>query len=125
MKLVKNPNYTIYKIKTFEDAEKFYKYTEWCVCDNIDQWWSYTLGDKTPMYFCVRNDFNKIAKIPGENCPYDEYGLSMIAVGVNFNGSFSSCTCRWNHQYGASGMFMNPVELSELLGVNVFEIMKP
>jgi hypothetical protein len=77
------------------------------------------------MYFCIRKDFEQIDKIPGQNCPYDDYGLSMIAVSVNPDGSFGSCTCRWNHEHEATGMFMNPVELSKLLGRNVFDIMKP
>jgi hypothetical protein len=36
MNLVINQNYTIYKISTFKESERFYNQSEWCVCNNID-----------------------------------------------------------------------------------------
>jgi hypothetical protein len=125
LRLKKNPRYEIKKINLFEDAEEFYQASQWCVCDNIDQWWSYTLGNKTPMYFCLRDDYEDLDRVPGASCPLDDYGLSMIAVGVNEDGSLNTCTCRWNHEHGASGMCMDAVELSELLGIDVYEVMRP
>lgn len=78
-----------------------------------------------PMYFCLREGYEIQDKVVGYNCPLDEYGLSMIAVGVNGDGSLNTCTCRWNHEQGATGMCMDAVQLSELLGVDVYRVMKP
>jgi uncharacterized protein YodC (DUF2158 family) len=55
----------------------------------------------------------------------DEYGLSMIAISVNENGMLSTCTCRWNHGNGGNDNIMNSKEISQIIGMNFFEVFKP
>lgn len=46
--------------------------------------------------------------------PYDDYGYSIIGIGVN-NGSIVSVTSRWNSQSEADN-FLSLAELKNLLG---------
>ena len=61
--------------------------------------------------------------------PYDLYGLSMIFVWVNPNGTIASCNTRWNHQavytgYHSVDHALDEVELSKILGVNFNSVFK-
>ena len=76
-------------------------------------------------YFCLKDGFENVPEKIGENCPLDEYGLSMIAVCVDENGECKTITCRWNHDNGGNDNVMSTDELSRLLGVNFYEVFKP
>ena len=65
-------------------------------------WDTYTLGNTNAFYFLLKKGYEHEEKKQGENCPNDEYGLSMIAVSVCPDGSINSSTCRWNHDNGAT-----------------------
>ena len=86
---------------------------------------SYTNNGICVFYFCLKDGFESIPEKIGENCPLDEYGLSMIAVCVDENGECKTVTCRWNHDNGGNDNVMSTEELSRLLGVNFYEVFKP
>lgn len=52
-----------------------------------------------------------------DNFPFDDYGLSLIAVSVDETGSMNTCTLRWNHEHGVTDHMMSEKQLSELLGM--------
>ena len=121
----KNNNYTIVPINSYEEATKYAKYNEWCVTYS-----EYMFDDKTchgagRFYFCLRNGFENVQKKVGPNAPLDDYGLSMIAVSVTMEGEPNSITCRWNHDNGGSDNVMDDEQLSDLLGVNFYNVFKP
>ena len=121
----KNNNYTIVPINSYEEATKYAKYNEWCVTYS-----EYMFDDKTchgagRFYFCLRNGFENVPKKVGPNAPLDDYGLSMIAVSVTMEGEPNSITCRWNHDNGGSDNVMDDEQLSDLLGVNFYNVFKP
>lgn len=120
-----NGDYEIVKINSFQESEEYGDYVDWCVTYDQNMYRSYTNGGNGVFYFCLKNGFEDIEPVEGENCPLDEYGLSMIAVSINSDGSCNTITCRWNHANGGNDSIMSTKELSNLLGVNFYEVFKP
>ena len=121
----KNNNYTIVPINSYEEATKYAKYNEWCVTYSEHMFDDKTCNGAGRFYFCLRNGFENVPKKVGPNAPLDEYGLSMIAVSVTMEGEPNSITCRWNHDNGGSDSVMDDEQLSDLLGVNFYNVFKP
>ena len=121
----RNTSYNIVKINTFKEASEYGKYTPWCVTHSKGAFNDYTNNCICVFYFCLKDGFESIPEKIGENCPLDEYGLSMIAVCVDENGKCKTVTCRWNHDNGGNDNVMSTEELSRLLGVNFYEVFKP
>ena len=121
----RNNSYSIVKINNFKEASEYGMYTSWCVTHSKEAFDSYTSNGIFVFYFCLKDGFESIPEKIGENCPLDEYGLSMLAVCVDENGECNSITCRWNDNNGGNGNIMSTEELSRLLGVNFYEVFKP
>ena len=121
----RNISYSIVKINDFKEANEYSKYTSWCITHSKEAFDNYTSNGICVFYFCLKDDFESIPEKIGENCPLDEYGLSMIAVCVDENGECKTITCRWNHDNGGNDNVMSTEELSRLLGVNFYEVFKP
>ena len=120
-----NREYTIVPINSFDEATKYAKYNDWCVTYSEDMFDDKTCNGAGRFYFCLRNGFENVPKKVGPNAPLDEYGLSMIAVSITMEGEPNSITCRWNHDNGGSDSVMDDEQLSELLGVNFYNVFKP
>ena len=120
-----NANYKIVPINSFEEASRYGNYTSWCVTHDEDMFNSYTSGGLGRFYFCLRNGFQREPQQFGDGAPLDSYGLSMIAISINANGSLNTCTCRWNHDNGGNDSIMDVGEIEDLLGVNFFTTFKP
>lgn len=118
-------NYDIVRIDSFEEAERYGDYVSWCVAHDENMFDSYTSDGINQFYFCLRNGFEKEERVPGEGCPLDDYGLSMIAVSVNENGMLNTCTCRWNHDNGGNDNIMDTKEISEVVGARFYDVFKP
>ena len=121
--------YTIIPINSYEEAQKYYKYTysqsPWCLTHMKNMYDTYTCDGINQIYFCLKNGFENIEPNVGANTPLDEYGLSMISVIVNESGELVFCTCRWNHRNGGSDSVMDEVTLSKVLNVNFYNVFKP
>ena len=117
--------YNIVRIDSFEQAQQYGQYTSWCVTHNENMFDSYTNDGIGQFYFCLRHGFENEKAVKGENCPLDNYGLSMIAVSVDGNGRLNTCTCRWNHDNGGNDSIMNPKQISEVIGMNFYQTFKP
>ena len=118
-------DYEIVRIDSFDQASEYGRYTSWCVTHDENMFDSYTSDGINQFYFCLRNGFKGVKRQTSEGCPLDDYGLSMIAVSVNENGMLNTCTCRWNHDNGGDDSVMNTKELSQVIGMNFFEVFKP
>ena len=121
----RNTSYSIVKINNFKEASEYGKYTSWCITNSKEAFRNYTSNGVCVFYFCLKDGFESIPEKIGENCPLDEYGLSMLAVCVDENGKCKTVTCRWNHDNGGNDNIMSTEELSRLLGVNFYEVFKP
>ena len=122
-------DYEIVKIYSFNDAKKYYKYTNpssrWCLTHMEDMFDSYTCDGMNQIYFCLKHGFEDVKPIVGENAPLDEYGLSMLSIIVNEEGELAYCTTRWNHANGGNDSAMDSVEISKVVNVNFYEVFKP
>ena len=125
MKFTVNNDYQIVRIDDFEQSSQYGQYTSWCVTHDEDMLDSYTSDGIGQFYFCLRDGFENEPKQPGENCPLDSYGLSMVAVSVDENGRLNTCTCRWNHDNGGNDNIMDTKQISQLIGRNFFDVFKP
>mgnify|MGYP003289123643 CR=1 FL=1 len=122
-------NYEIVRIDSFEDAQPYYDYTNpngrWCLTYMENMFDKYSSNGVNQIYFCLKNGFENVPCEVGANAPLDEYGLSMLSVIVNENGELAYCTTRWNHDNGGSDSSMSAKEVSEVVGVNFYEVFKP
>jgi hypothetical protein len=122
-------DYEIVKIDSYNDAKKYYKYTNpnsrWCLTHMRNMYNSYTCDGMNQIYFCLKNGFENIKPIVSENAPLDKYGLSMLSIIVNEEGELAYCTCRWNHDNDGNDSIMNAVEISKVVNVNFYETFKP
>lgn len=122
-----NSNYKIVKIDSFDESKRYNRYMgegAWCITYDENMWDSYTSNGINQFYFCLRNGFENVPAEPGENCPLDEYGLSMIAVSVRPDGSLNTCTCRWNHDNGGNDNIMTTEQISDVVGANFYSVFK-
>lgn len=122
-------NYKIVPINSFEEAKPYYEYTNpdsrWCLTHMDDMYDSYTCDGINQIYFCLENGFESVKPIVGEDAPLDEYGLSMLSIIVNESGELAYCTTRWNHDNGGSDQSMTAKEVSQVVGVNFYQVFKP
>ena len=114
--------YDIVPISTFEEAQKYSKYTDWCVTENQRHFILYTNDGRGLFYFLLKKGFENVEKRVGENAPLDEYGLSMIAVSFDMNGSVNTISCRWNHDNGGNDNVMSPEQVSKVIGADIHTI---
>ena len=103
-------------------------YTDWCICGTMQnfEYPQYTAGGGA-VYIMMKPNFRSIEKAPGQNCPLDNYGLSLICVIVGPDGLPDNITTRWNHEYGGEnpeGM-STASELQRITGVDYFRTFKP
>ena len=120
-----NTQYKIVRINTFEEAKEYAQYCDWCITRSNMMLNSYTNDGVGQFYFCLKNGFENVPRKEGQGCPLDEYGLSMIAVCVDGEGRLKTCTCRWNHDNGGNDKIMSTEQISDVIGVNFYDIFKP
>lgn len=122
MQFTKNDEYDIIEVPDYETASKYGKYTSWCITHYSNIYDSYTTEGMGTFYFLLKKGFENVKEVHNGDDPLDEYGLSMIAVSVNANGSLNTCTCRWNHDNGGGDGMMNTEEISRLIGMNFYNV---
>lgn len=125
MNIVENTAYQIVRIPSFYDASEYSQYVEWCITQYEENYKDYTHNNTGIFYFCLKDGFENTPQITGENTPLDEYGLSMIAVSVNSDGSPNTITCRWNHENGGSDQVMSVEDLEKIIGRKFYQTFKP
>ena len=104
------------------------QYTSWCVCGDMAEFeYAQYLSNGGRMYICLKEGFENVPKEVGENCPLDEYGLSMVCVIVGSDGFPDNVTTRWNHENGGENPkgLCDPIHLQKLFGVKYKDIFKP
>lgn len=132
-----NSGYTILRIDTFEEAQRFSQYCTWCICTSRGSFDDYGMPSGQysgvvgggRIYFCLRDDFKSVEMPVDENGnvvmdgnPLDDYGVSMICVSVwADDGSCNTITSRWNHVNGGSDDVMEPDDIEGILGVSFYE----
>ena len=117
--------YTIIPIESYEEAQKYSRYTSWCVTQSKTAFDEYTAqGQK--FYFCLINGFESVRE-NDDGAPLNEYGLSMISVLVDCNGDLERVTTRYNHDYNGENNpgLESPEQLEKVLNVPFYQTFKP
>ena len=117
--------YKIVPILNFDKAVEYSRYTDWCITYKEQYFLDYTNNGSNVFYFLLKDGFENIPMKQGPNCPFDEYGLSMISVSFRRDGSVNTVTCRWNHDNGGNDFVMTPEQVSKLIGADVYSIYNP
>ena len=123
-----NANYQIVRINSFDDAFKYRENVDWCVCKEEDAYDRYVGDNGSIFYFCLLNGYKDVKKELSKGYPYDEYGLSMIAITVDKNGAYETCTLRWNHEVPKecdAEHMLSVSQIEELLGVDFYKTFLP
>lgn len=107
--------YTIIAIPEFEDLEPYNPYTEWCILVDPEIMRMYLEGGKS-LYVAVRQDMTSVSRKRGDAYPYDNYGLSLLAIIVKADGEISSVTTRWNSDLMEDERYDTRPALTRLLG---------
>jgi len=123
-KVKMNKKYNVVAINSSNEAEKYGKYTSWCVTHG-----SYDSYAKcgSRFYFCLEDGFESVKEEVGEGCPLDNYGLSMVSVLIDIDGEPTIITTRWNHEHdGENNELLHTAEqVQNVLGIPFYETFKP
>ena len=104
------------------------EYADWCICGDMGPFeYAQYMGNGGNLYIMLKDGFKNIPKMQGENCPLDEYGLSMIAVIVGTDGLPDNVTTRWNHDFGGENhsSLWEAIQIQKLTGVKYSSVFKP
>ena len=116
--------YKVIAINGKEEAEKYGKYTTWCITHGSYD--SYAKGGSR-FYFCLEDGFENIKREAGPGCPLDKYGLSMVSVLIDMDGEPTIITTRWNHDYDGENNenFRTVEQFEKVMGIPFYETFKP
>lgn len=90
-------DYTIYAIRSYEEAKAFRELCpEWCITVSEQAWRGYTEGMGSRFYFAVRADAADTFQVVRSSFPRDDYGLSVLAIQVDDHDRVIEITDRWN-----------------------------
>lgn len=118
-------DYQIVRINSFEQAQEYGEYVQWCITYDEGYYNSYTSNGLNQFYFCLKNGFERVPEEKGDGYPLDVYGLSMFAVRVNEDGDLIGCTTRWNLSDDRDQMAMDAEEISDVIKMPFYEVFKP
>ena len=122
------PRYEKVVITNHDQCVKYAPYVGWCITFNSSaNYDTYTQGGRR-FYLFLRDGYQNVERKAGENCPFDEYGMSMVSVLVDMDGNISIITTRWNHEH--DGELNNPSQeqiemVMNLMGVNLYKECPP
>lgn len=127
------PHYTVKRLDTFEEAHKYYPYTQdICYLGGENTWINYTDGGRNAVYVLLRDGWQNVPAEHGENTPYDDYGKSMVFVIVRPDGDIAYTNTRWNHNTNGNGPIDvdqsftdNMNDVSDMLQTDYRNILKP
>ena len=111
-------SYTVIPIGSYEELCAYRPYApDWCIIESEDAYDEHVQGGKR-FYLLERDDMRSFRrKIFGAEYPYDNFGMSLIAVCVDERGHVVSVTSRWH--FGSPELYdryLTPPALEQLLG---------
>lgn len=139
IKQLKNTNlsndYYVVKIDSFEQAEKYSEYCEWCICEDEGYYDDVGGNGLWQLYFLLKKRFENIKynydEVDFDNNYmtanlFDEYGMSMIAIYVDEEGQLVICKNRHNDDIlFDTSCILTTRQITELIGKDFYEVFKP
>lgn len=105
-------SYEVFELTDFDKVCQYENYADWCILDET-VFEAYT-ANGLKYFMAERSDFKEIPKARGDNYPYDDYGMSLIVIGIE-NNEIVSVTSRWNFD-DTGDSYLKPQQLKKLLG---------
>lgn len=103
-------NYKIIEITEFCQLFRYKDYTDWCIIFTEMAYEYYLDFGKRRLYILERENFKQLKPIESEGYPYDNYGISLMAVIMNDDNTPYTVTTRWNSfeedEYGVEMEFL-------------------
>lgn len=147
----RNPRYKVIKIDSYEQSKRYAQYpcknSPWCLTIEEFKFNAYSADGKNAIYFILADDFRELEEPDVNSEPiipdyvdedtyysispeltrmYDKYGMSMIVVIVNPDGTLNTCASRWNHKFTEhSRDYLDEDDISVLIGRNFYNTFKP
>jgi len=121
------PRYEKVVITDQKQCTKYAPYTKWCITWSPANYNIYTQGGRR-FYMFLREGYQNVRCEVGENCPFDDYGMSMVSVLVDMEGNIAIITTRWNHDHDGemSPPSQEQIEMvMNLMGVNLYRECPP
>lgn len=104
-------DYYVKEIKAYEDAHEYFDMIGWRFVVSEESFNDYA-AHGSHFFICGNGDWWDVPCQTGENYPLDNYGLSFLAVEVDYDNRIRSITTRWNDT-GNNG---SETQLRKLLG---------
>lgn len=99
-KYIKVGRYTIYNVFTYNTMKQYVKLPSnnaICYVGNLKSYHKdESHNGMRAKFACIRDDYREIEKSIGKDCPFDDYGLSLIIISISPNGKIEVCS-RWNN----------------------------
>ena len=111
--------YDIIPIPDYETCQQYKGEANWCILDCESDYQYYT-DDGQMFYFCKIKQLEFLNEIKEYARIHNSFSLSMIAVQVDRFGFIESVTDLLNNL-----LIIDEKELSQLVGVNFFDVFKP
>ena len=105
-------SYEVFELTDFDKVCQYENYANWCILDET-VFKAYT-ANGLKYFIAERSDFKEVPKLRGDDYPYDDYGMSLIIIGVEDN-EIVSVTSRWNFD-DTGDSYLKPQQLKKLLG---------
>ena len=105
-------SYEVFELTDFDKISQYENYADWCILDET-VFKAYT-ANGLKYFIAERSDFKEVPKLRGDDYPYDDYGMSLIIIGVEDN-EIVSVTSRWNFD-DTGDSYLKPQQLKKLLG---------
>ena len=124
----KQHTYKAIRIDSPEDGLYYDDDATMCFLHGDENWDFFSNGGRNTCYVLVRDDWENIDPIPGQNCPYDDYGLSVIWVWVTNYGRLYRCTLRWNHSFMEEFVRWNADDalsedqIQDITGISIYDL---
>ena len=104
-------SYEVFELTDFDKVSQYENYADWCILDET-VFKAYT-ANGLKYFIAERSDFKEVPKSRSDNYPYDDYGMSLIIIGVDDN-EIVSVTSRWNFD-DTGDFYLKPLQLKKLL----------
>lgn len=116
--------YKVIRINSFEEASKFGKYVNWCICHDEESYNNYVEYGENVFYFLLRDGFTKETKEGYDKATNDDdYALSMIAVSVKVGtNDIKTCNTRRNRDVVGNDSQYDWVDISKLIKTNIKKV---
>lgn len=110
-----NHNYKVIRLHNYNEALKYKDVADWCIFNSEEAFNDHLFNGTAKFYLILRDDYKSVPRVPSDNSPLDNYGVSVIGVVMGPDSEPISITSRWNSIQEADN-FISMEKLEEIIG---------